>query len=164
MIQARRIVGAVALLSYLAVGFALYTTVLPEAGWLWPPDFYLRGYNVTTIAPFVEALQFEARDIYARLLLGYDRVFIVSFAIWLVLMGWRGDAVRYVVIALALVYAGVDLAENVAIHRFVFLQILDPTTVNAASHLTSAKFASFYLCILVLIVHVRRTHAIHSGD
>jgi hypothetical protein len=55
------------------------------------------------------------------------------------------------------VYALIDLAENAAI-----LRLLDAGDglvgfAAAAHHLTMAKFASLYLCVLVLIVHLRRS-------
>lgn len=153
----RQIAGIVALVSYLVMGAMLYFTVIPGADGFWPPDFHLRGYNAASIAGFVGALRDEARDTYALILTGWDRVFIISLAIWLALTGWRGGWMKYAVAFLAVIYAVIDLAENAAIYRFVCVYILDPATVAAASDLTMAKFASLYLCILVLIVHVRRT-------
>ena len=37
------------------------------------------------------------------------------------------------------------------------VDIMDPAAIETAHHLTMAKFASLYLCVLVLIVHLRRT-------
>jgi hypothetical protein len=153
----RRSAGTVALVTYLVMGAMLYFSVLPGADGLWPPDFYLRGYDTASMSEFVGKISDEARDVYAAILLRWDRVFIVSLALWLALLGWRGDWMRYFVAGLALVYGLVDLAENVAIFRFVCVLILDVDVVSAASHLTMAKFASLYLCVLVLIVHMRRS-------
>lgn len=156
MLISRRIAGVVALVSYLVMGAMLYFTVIPSAGGLMPPDFHLRGYDVATIAPFVHGLTDEGRDTYAVILRQWDRVFIVALAVWLALVGWRGGGLKYVVAGLAALYAGVDLAENAAIYRFVVLNDLTAEAVEAAHHLTMAKFASLYLCILVLIWHLRR--------
>lgn len=153
----RRLAGLVALVSYLVMGAMLYFTVLPGADGHWPPDFHLRGYDAVTIAPFVQGLTDEARATYGAILTGWDRVFIVALAVWLALTGWRGGALRYAVAGLAVVYAAVDLAENAAIYQFVVADRLNPDMVAAAHHLTMAKFASLYLCVLVLIWHVRRT-------
>lgn len=145
-----------ALAAYLVMGAFYYFSVLPGAGGLWPPDFHLRGYDAASIRGFVEALSEEARASYAVVLLRWDRVFIVAFALWLVLTGWRGGGLRYGVAGLAVLYALIDLAENAAIYRFVFAPELDPDQVRAASGLTMAKFASLYLCGLVLLWHLRR--------
>ncbi|MEL6960448.1 MAG: hypothetical protein AAGL89_16005 [Pseudomonadota bacterium] len=157
MVWLRRITGVVALVAYLVMGAMLYFTVLPGADGLWPPDFHLRGYDVASITPFVMALTDEARQTYAVLLTGWDRVFILALALWIVAMGWRGGWMRYAVTFLAVLYAGIDLSENAAIYRFVCVVILDPGLVQAAQSLTMAKFASLYLCLLVLLVHLRRT-------
>lgn len=153
----RRIAGTVALVSYLVMGAMTYFTVMPGANGLWPPDFHLRGYDAASIGAFVTTISDEARETYMAILKRWDRVFILSLAIWLTLVGWRGGGIRYVVAGLAVVYALVDLAENAAIQRFVATYRFDPTWVDVASHFTMAKFASLYLCVLVLIVHLRRT-------
>jgi hypothetical protein len=157
MILARRITGTIALVSYLVMVAMLYFTVLPGADGLWPPDFHLRGYSAATMDSFTQAISDEARSTYASILLRWDRIFILSLAIWMMLTGWRGDWLRYAVIFLAVIYAGVDLAENAAIFRFVCLFDFDAAVIAAASSLTMAKFASLYLCGLVLVVHVRRS-------
>lgn len=153
---ARRITGGMALVSYLVMGAMLYFTVIPGADGHFPPDFRLLGYNVETIAPFVTALTAPARDSYAMLLTMWDRVFIVALALWLALVGWRAGVLRFVVAGLAGLYAIIDLAENAAIYRAVFVETLEPGAVLAASSLTRAKFASLYLAVLVLIVQLRR--------
>lgn len=157
MYRARRYVGFVALGSYLMIGFITYATVLPGAKWHWPPDFYFRGYDAVMMSGFIGAISAEARAAYGGLLLGWDRVFIVSFALWLALVGWRGGGFRYFVAGSAVVYGLVDLSENAAIYRFVNVYALDPVSVQMASHLTMAKFAALYLCVLVLVAHLRRT-------
>lgn len=153
---ARRITGAVALGSYLVMGALLYFTVIPGAGGHVPPDFRLLGYDAAVIAPFLKALTPEAGQAYARLLTGWDRVFAVALAAWLALVGWRGGGLRALVAVLAALYAGIDLAENAALHRLVFNPAPDPVAVRSASSLTQAKFASLYLAVLVLIWHLRR--------
>ena len=156
MQQGRRIAGTVALTTYLMMGAMLYFTVIPGAGGAMPPDFHLRGFDAVSVRPFVAGLSDGARDTYGLILLRWDRVFIVALALWLALVGWRGGWMKYAVAFLAVIYALVDLAENAAIYRFVCVYILDAATVEAASHLTMAKFAALYLCVLVLIVHLRR--------
>jgi len=153
----RRIAGTVALVSYLVMGAMLYFSVLPGADGLWPPDFHLRGYDAASIGEFVRVIRDEARATYAMILLRWDRVFIVALALWMALMGWRGGWLRYGVAGLAVVYGAVDLAENAAIYRFFSATPLDPVLVDAASYLTMAKFASLYLCIFILLVHLRRS-------
>ena len=153
---ARRFAGVVALVCYLVMGAMLYFTVIPGAGGVMPPDFHLRGYDAASVGAFVSGLTDEARETYALILIGWDRAFIAALALWLALVGWRGGWMKYAVAFLAVIYALVDLAENAAIYRFACVYILDPATVVAASHLTMAKFASLYLCVLVLIVHSRR--------
>lgn len=157
MRMARRIAGSVALVSYLWVGGLLYLYVLPGAGWVWPPDFHLLGYSVAQMSGFVGDIHSDALDAYVRILHGGDRIFVISITLWLILMGWCGGGIRYVVAGLAVVYALVDLAENMAIYHFIWIDRLDPLVVVAASHLTMAKFAAFYLCALVLLVHRRRS-------
>jgi len=157
MYLSRRIAGGVALASYLIIGAILYFTVLPGADGLWPPDFHLRGYTAASIADFVRNISDPARDAYVMILLRWDRIFIVAFALWLALVGWRGGWMRYAVACLAVVYALIDLAENMAIFRFICVAGAAQTLITAASSLTMAKFASAYLCVLVLIVHLRRT-------
>jgi len=152
----RQIAGWVALAAYLVMGAFYYFSIKPGAGGLWPPDFHLRGYDVASIGPFVQALNDEARASYAVVLQRWDRLFIVSFALWIALSGWRGGGLRYVVAGLAVLYGLIDLAENAAIYQFVFVTPLDPAAVDLASHLTMAKFASLYLSVLVLIWHMRR--------
>ncbi|SLN44922.1 hypothetical protein [Pseudooctadecabacter jejudonensis] len=157
MVWLRRVAGMVALTTYLVMGAMLYFTVLPGAGGLWPPDFHLRGYDVASITPFVMMLSDEARQTYGAVLMTWDRVFIASLAAWVIAMGWRGGWMRWAVAFLAVVYAAVDLSENAAIYRFVSQSLLDARLVDAAHHLTMAKFSALYLCLLVLIVHLRRT-------
>ena len=153
----RQITGMVALVSYLLMGAMTYLTVLPGADWYWPPDFHLTGYDAQSIAPFVEAISDSARTTYGVILSRLDRVFIVTLALWIALMGWRGGWIRYFVAGLAAIYAVIDLSENAAIYRFLFVDVMDPAAIETAHHLTMAKFASLYLCVLVLIVHLRRT-------
>jgi hypothetical protein len=73
------------------------------------------------------------------------------------LTGWRGSGLRYFVVGLAVVYALIDLAENAAILRLLDAGDGLAGFAAAAYHLTMAKFASLYLCVLVLIVHLRRS-------
>lgn len=154
----------VAVVSYLVMGAMLYFTVIPGANGHWPPDFHLRGYSATSIAPFVTNLSDAARATYGRLLTLWDPIFIAALAGWLWLMGWRGGGLRYVVVGLALIYGAIDLAEDAAIYRFMFVDPLASHWVDAACHFTMAKFASLYLCILVLIWHVRRTDEFHDRN
>lgn len=145
------------ILAYLVMGVVLYDRVLPGADWYWPPDFHLTGYDANSIAPFLDALSGPARDSYARVLALYDSVFIVTLVVWMALMGWRGSGLRYFVVGLAVLYGLIDLAENAAI-----LRVLDAGDglggfVAAAHHFTMAKFASLYLCGMVLVVHLRRS-------
>jgi hypothetical protein len=153
----RKFAGWTAVLAYLVMSAVLYFRVLPGADWYFPPDFHLIGYDANSIAPFLDALNGPARDGYAWVLGLYDRVFIVALAVWMALTGWCGSGVRYFVVGLAVLYGLIDLAENAAI-----LRVLDAGDgldrfVAAAHHLTMAKFASFYLCVLVLLVHLRRS-------
>ncbi len=157
MVIARHITGWGALISYLVMGAMLYFTVLPTVGWMWPPDFHLRGYDADMMAVFWTALTAEAHETYRGILMLWDRVFIVCVTVWLMLVGWRGGWMRYAVALLACLYAGIDLAENAAIHGFISNVVWDPRWVDLGSHLTMAKFAAAYLCVLVLIVHLRRT-------
>lgn len=154
--MARRIAGWAALVSYLVVGAMLYLSVMPAVGGLWPPEFHLRGYDAAAMMEFWQALSGETHQTYLDILTRWDRIFVISAAVWVALYGWRGGWMRYAVAGLAAVYAMIDLAENAAIYRFVATSIWDPTFVKLASHLTMAKFASAYLSILVLIVHLRR--------
>jgi len=155
----RRIFGVVALVSYLVMGAMMYFTVMPGTNGAWPPDFHLRGYGMAEIEPFLAAISDEARATYGAILLFWDRVFIVAFAIWMTLTGWCGGWLRFVVAVLALLYFVIDLAENVAIYRIIAGFWSDPALVSAASSLTMAKFASLYLCGLVLVWHKRRMRA-----
>ena len=154
---ARQITGVIALVSYLLMGAMIYLTVLPGADWHWPPDFHLLGYDALSIAPFVEAINEPARTTYGVILSRIDRIFIVTLALWMTFYGWREGWLRYFVAGLAVVYAVIDLSENVAIYRFMFVDVMDPVMIAIAHHLTMAKFASLYLCVLVLIVQLRRT-------
>jgi len=104
----------------------------------------------------VTAISAEARATHGDILRLWDRIFILFVVVWLILVGWRGGRLRYVVGALCLLYGAIDLAENEAIYRFVYVDRLDPAFVRAAHSLTMAKFAAAYLCLLVLIVHLRR--------
>lgn len=157
MIRSARITAAsIAIVTYLVMGAVLYLSVLPGTGGLWPPDFHLKGYDAQSIAPFANALQAEARAAYATVLSGWDRIFAVAMAIWMTLVGWRGTWLRYAVAFLAVLYALIDLGENAAILRFLADDPLDADWVQVAKSLTMAKFAAFYLCLLVLIVHLRR--------
>lgn len=153
MMGARRTAGWVALVAYLVCGALLYLSVLPGADWHWPPDFRLMGYTADSIAGFTGALRAEGLASYGQVLAVWDRVFVVAFAAWLILTGWRGGWMRYAVAFLAVVYAGVDLGENAAIARMIGTS--QDTWVEVASHLTMAKFSSLYLCALVLLVHLR---------
>jgi len=153
----RQFTGVVALVSYLLMGAMTYLTVLPGADWHWPPDFHLTGYDAQSIAPFANAISEQARTTYGVILSRIDRVFIVMLALWMALFGWRGNWVRYFIAGLAAIYAVIDLSENVAIYRFLFVDVMDPAAIETAHHLTMAKFASLYLCVLVLVVHLRRT-------
>ncbi|MCW1950792.1 MAG: hypothetical protein KIH44_005430 [Octadecabacter sp.] len=153
----RQITGVVALVSYLFMGAMMYLTVLPGADGHWPPDFHLTGYDAQSIAPFAEAISEKAKTAYGVILSRLDRVFIVALALWMALLGWRGGWVRYFVVGFAAIYAVIDLAENAAIYRFMFVDVMDALVIKTAHHLTMAKFASLYLCVLVLIVHLRRT-------
>ena len=157
MALGRLIAGTVALVSYLVMGAMSYFTVLPGADGLWPPDFHLRGYDVGSIDPFVRAISDEARSTYATILTFWDRIFIGSLTTWLILFGWRGGWMRYAVAFLAVLYAAIDMAENAAIYRFICLFDLTASVIQTASSLTMAKFAAAYLCVLVLIVHLRRS-------
>lgn len=151
---ARRVTGWVALVSYLVMGGLLYLWVHPAAAGEWPPDFRLMGYSAQSLSTFLSVLQAEARATYIMVLSVWDRIFIVSFAMWLACMGWRGGWLRFVVAGLAVLYAVIDLAENSAL-----LQVIrhdNQGWIDTASHLTMAKFSSLYLCGLVLLVHLRR--------
>ncbi len=157
----RKAAGWVAICAYLGMGAVIYLRIMPNVGWLWPPDFHFLGYDAQSIAPFLEALSGPAKDGYLRVLSVYDRVFIVALAVWMALLGWRGSGLRYFIAGLAVLYALIDLAENAALLRVVAAaneqgEGLDGI-VAAAHHLTMAKFASLYLCALVLVVHLRRT-------
>lgn len=152
----RRITGTVALVTYLVMGAMMWVTVLPGADGAWPPDFHLRGYDVAMMDGFVQTISDEARATYISILRGWDRLFIISLALWLLLTGWRGGWMRFFVAGFAALYCAIDLAENAAIYQFVSVVKLDPTWVEVASSLTMAKFAALYLCVLVLIVHLRR--------
>lgn len=156
MLVTRSLAGWVALVAYLAMGAILYFSVLPGADRHWPPDFHLLGYDAASIAPFLAALADEARASYMMILRSWDPVFIFALALWLILTGWRGGWMRYAVAFLAVVYVGIDMAENIAIYSFVTAPQTDASLIEAASSLTMAKFASLYLTILVLIVHLRR--------
>ena len=156
MVTLRRITGWGALVCYLVMSAMLYFSVLPSVDWLWPPDFHLRGYDAVSMAEFWHALTAEARETYTEILLRWDRAFILCIALWMALSGWRGGWMRYAVALLAGLYALIDLAENLAIFRFISGSVWDPTFVEIGSNLTMAKFASAYLCILVLVVHLRR--------
>ncbi|PVA05344.1 hypothetical protein [Thalassorhabdomicrobium marinisediminis] len=163
--RARRLAGWVALAAYLWMGAVLYLRVLPVTGWHWPPDFHLTGYDAQSIAPFLAGLDQSAKDAYTRVLAVHDRVFIVALALWLALVGWRGSSLRFVVAGLALLYAGIDLAENAALLDVLQAGVPTSASVGAAHHLTMAKFAALYLCVLVLIVHLRRTaRGVYDSD
>lgn len=153
---ARQITGGTALAVYLVMGALNWFVIIPGSGGHYPPDFHAMGYDAASIVPFVGGLSDEARAAYEVLLIRWDRVFIVALACWLALMGWRGGPLRYAVAGLAVLYALIDLAENAAIHRFVFELVLNPQAIAAASSLTMAKFAALYLTVMVLIAHLRR--------
>jgi hypothetical protein len=157
ILQLSRGAGWTAILAYLIMGAVLYCRVLPGADWLCPPDFHLTGYDAQSITSFLDALSGPARDGYARVLGLYDRVFIVAFAVWMALSGWRGSGLRYFVVGLAAVYALIDLAENATILRVLNAGDGLDGFVAAEHQLTMAKFASLYLCVLVLIAHLRRS-------
>ena len=157
ILQLRRGAGWTAILAYLIMGALLYFWVLPGADWLWLPNFHLTGYDAQSITPFLDALSGPARDGYARVLGLYDRVFIIAFAVWMALSGWRGSGSPYFVVGLAAVYALIDLAENAAILRLLNAGDGLDGFVAAEHQLTMAKFASLYLCVLVLIAHLRRS-------
>lgn len=157
--MSRRITGSVALALYLWMGALLWFTVIPGAEGHRPPDFRAFGYDVADVAPFVEAMNAEARDTYAYLLSVTDPAFIVVLAVWITLMGWRVPIVRGVVAVLAATYAVVDLAEDRAIHDFVFVAVLDPDLVDRASSFTMAKFATLFTALAAMIWSVRREHA-----
>ena len=151
------IAGWTAIVAYLVMGAVVYFRVMPGADWHWPPDFHLLGYDAQSIAPFLDALSGPANKGYARVLGVYDRVLIVAFAAWLALTGWRGSGLRYFIAGLAVLYALIDMAENAALLRLLDADTARDAIVGAAHHLTMAKFASLYLCVLVLIVHLRRS-------
>jgi hypothetical protein len=153
----RRIAGWVAVWAYLVMGAIIYFRVIPGAAWHWPPDFHLLGYDAESIAPFLSAISDPARDGYLRVLSLYDRVFIVALALWMALLAWRGSGLRYFVAGLAVVYAGVDLTENKMLLDVMRADAPTAAMISAAHHLTMAKFAALYLCVLVLIVHLRRS-------
>ena len=154
---ARQLAGLVALVVYLVMGAMLYFTVIPGADGHFPPDFHLLGYDATTIGPFLRALTDEARDTYTLILTRWDRIFILALAAWLALMGWRGGWMRYLVAGLAVLYAAIDLSENAALFKVVCAFDVNEVAIGIAHHWTMAKFASLYLCVLVLIVHLRRS-------
>lgn len=153
---ARQITGWTALVVYLVMGALNWFVIVPGAGGHYPPDFHALGYDVVSIAPFVENLSDTASDSYLMLLTMWDRVFVVALAAWIALVGWRGGPLRFAVAGLAVLYGLIDLSENAAVHRFVFELGLNPQAVAAASSLTMAKFASLYLAGLALLAHVRR--------
>ena len=130
---------------------------MPGAEWYWTPDFHLKGYDADSLAPFLNAISDTARAGYLRVLTVYDRVFIAAFALWMALLAWRGSGLRYFVAGLAVVYAGVDLTENAMLLDVMRSDAPTAAMITSAHHLTMAKFAAFYLCVLVLFVHVRRS-------
>lgn len=157
ILQLRWFVGWVAIAAYLVMGAVIYFRILPGADWHWPPDFHLLGYNADSLAPFLDAISARARDGYIRVLGVYDRVFIVSLALWMALTAWRGSGLRYFVALLAVLYGGVDLTENAMLLDVMRADGPTAGMIAAAHHLTMAKFAALYLCVLVLIVHLRRS-------
>ena len=153
----RRIAGWAAVWAYLVMGAIVYFRVIPGANWHWPPDFHLLGYDADSIAPFLDQISNIARDAYTRVLSLYDRVFIVALALWMGLKAWCGSGLRYFVVGLAAIYAGVDLTENAMLLDVMRADEPTASMIASAHHLTMAKFAALYLCVLVLIVHLRRS-------
>ena len=157
MRRARWILGGATAALYILMALITRLDIIPGAGGAWPPDFRAFGYDVETIRPFVASLSETARTTYAVFLTRIDPLFILCFAAWMVLSGWRGGSLRYAVAAAAALYAGLDLSEDAAIHRFVFSAVLDEAIVARASVLTSAKFVTLLAALGLLLVHWRRS-------
>ena len=160
----RRITGGAALGLYLWMGALIWITIIPGANGHRPPDFYLLGYQADQIAPFLTALTDEARATYAYLLQVTDPAFIVMFAAWIALMGWRTPIVRGVVVLLAATYGVIDLGENRAICELVCGEQPLPGAVERASALTMAKFASLFSALMGMLWAVLREREVAQGQ
>ena len=72
-------------------------------------------------------------------------------------MMWRRSGLRYFVVGFANLYAVINLGENALILRKLILRNVFVGPIVVAHQLTMDKFASCYLCLLVLIIPLSRS-------
>ena len=130
----------------------LYSFALPIGSCLLRLNFHLTGYDAQRSTTHLDALNESVRDEYTRTLRLYGRVFIMARAIWLMLVEWRGSGLCYFLVGFTKLYVVFDWTKNALILRMPNALI---GYIMAAHQLTMAKFATLYLCLLVLIIPLR---------
>ena len=81
----------------------------------------------------------------------YGCIFMMAF------MMWRRSGLRYFVVGFANLHAVVNLGENTMILRKLNVRNVFVESIVVAHQLTMDKFASCYLCLLVLIIPLSRS-------
>ena len=133
------------------MGAALFYCALPDGSSLLRPDLYLKGYVGQRIILFLDAFNVLLRDGHIWIFGVYVRVFIMT------LVKCCRSGLRYFVVGFAKLYAIINLAENVMILRKLNTRDVLVGYIAVAHQLAVDRFASLYLCLLVLIIPLRRS-------
>ncbi|SHI81545.1 hypothetical protein [Wenxinia saemankumensis] len=146
--------GLAALGCFLVLVWVTVTGLMPDAGGLRPFDLRPLGYDLATATAYLQALSEEGRATFRTTLATWDTAFPVALTAFLALLCLRrGGRLGWLGALVALVYGGVDLAENAAVLRLVEGPVPpDPLTVTGASVLTMAKFAALLLACLIYLL------------
>lgn len=119
-----------------------------DAGGLPPFDLRPLGYDLADAQAFLATLTPAGKAAYLGPVRIVDSVFPVLMMLTFVLavrrMGWAA-------MIPAVLYGGLDLAENRAVAGILTSGIAEPEAVHAASLLTQAKFAAFALAALLAL-------------
>lgn len=149
------IAGLVAAGSYAVILWHLFTGLLPESGGLLPFDARVLGYSVADAREYLAELSARGREIALGPVRRADTIFPAALGVTLLALSLRQGPGRlaWLGAALALVYAGVDLAENAAVARLISGPVeADALTVSGASLLTVGKFAALGLSLLLILL------------
>lgn len=115
------------------------------------PDTMIGGYDVDDVGAVRDLMNPAVMERYRSVHYLWDLVFPLAFAALIILLVQRlsrRTPVRWLLYAVAVIYAAVDVAENLEIEAIFASAVITPTEVAFASFLTTAKFVLFAAALL----------------
>ncbi|WP_323960648.1 hypothetical protein GC088_03755 [Arthrobacter sp. JZ12] len=146
------LIAAVAAVSVssLALGWLQLQSVQRAVG-LQLPDTMIGGYSADHVQAVRDELDAPVIERYQSVHYFWDLVFPVAFAALIILLVQRfggHSPLRWLFYVIAVVYAAVDVAENLALEAAFASVDITASEVAFASFLTTAKFVLFAAAIL----------------